>query len=97
MNKKYKFDKVVFDRYAIWYMEIPESKSKLGVWRIIDLYPGTRPTKFAFRWKVKGKDKTQEQLDEQILNNAIRNFNKTANVFYNNRTNKEQQNQIQAA
>ena len=68
-NKKYKFEKTVNGRFAIWYMETPTDKSKLGVWKIIDLYPRTRPTKFAFRWKVKGHD-------EQILGNAIRYFNK---------------------
>ena len=75
-NKKYKIEKVVNGRYAIWYIETPNDRGKLGVWKIIDLYPGTRPTKFAFRWKVKGHDKTQEQLDEQILEKAIRFFNK---------------------
>lgn len=49
MNKKYKFDRLMFDRYAVWYMETPKDKSKLGVWKIIDCCPGTRPTKFAFR------------------------------------------------
>lgn len=86
MNKKYKFDRLMFDRYAVWYMETPKDKSKLGVWKIIDCFPGTRPTKFAFRWKVKGKDKTQEQLDEQILSNATRNFYKPTNVFRGNRS-----------
>ena len=81
MSKKYNFNKMVYDRYAVWYMETPKDKSKLGVWKIIDLYPGTKPTRFAFRWKVKGKDKTQEQLDEQVLNNAIKNFNRPMNVF----------------
>ena len=80
MNKKYKFDRLMFDRYAVWYMETPKDKSKLGVWN-----PGTKPTKFAFRWKVKGKDKTQEQLDEQILSNATRNFYKPTNTFCGNR------------
>lgn len=74
MNKKYKMEKVVNGRFAVWYMDIPNDKSKLGVWRIIDLYPGTRPTRFAFRKKVRGKEKTQEQLDEILLGNAIRNF-----------------------
>lgn len=31
MNKKYKFDRLMFDRYAVWYMETPKDKSKLGV------------------------------------------------------------------
>lgn len=74
MNKRYKIDKVINERWAVWYMEFPKDKSKLGIWRIIDLYPGTRPTRFAIRWKVKGKEKTQEQLDEQIIAGAIKNF-----------------------
>ncbi len=76
MNKKYNIQKVVNNRYAVWYMDTPKDRTKLGVWKIIDLYPGSRPTKFAFRWRVKGKEKTQEQLDEIILGNAIRYFNR---------------------
>ena len=86
MNKKYKFDRLIFDRYAVWYMEISKDKSKLGVWKIIDCFPGTKPTKFAFRWKAKDKNKIQEQLDEQILNNTTRNFYKSNNIFRGNRT-----------
>lgn len=84
MNKKYRFDRLIFNRYAVWYMETPKDKSKLGVWKIIDCFPGTKPTKFAFRWKVKDKDKTQEQLDEQILNNATKNFCKSTNISRGN-------------
>lgn len=83
MNKKYKIDKIVNGRYAVWYMDIPNNKSKLGVWRIIDLYSGTRETRFTFRKKVKGTEKTQEQLDEQILGGAIRRFYKR-NVYRGN-------------
>ena len=90
MNKKYKFDRLMFDRYAVWYMETPKDRSKLGVWKIIDCYPGTKPTRFAFRWKVKGKDKTQEQLDAQILGNVTRNFYKPTNVFRGNRSTEPQ-------
>ena len=85
MNKFYKFEKVIEDRYAVWYKEILNDKSKLGVWSIIDLYPGTRPTRFAFRWKVRGKEKSQEQLDEQILSGIIRNFYKCTSTFRGNR------------
>lgn len=92
MNKRYKIDRVVNDRWAVWYMGFPNSKSKLGVYRIIDLYPGTRPTRFAFRWKVKGKDKTQEELDAQIINNAIRYFYKGRGGFRGNRSLKRTQN-----
>lgn len=84
MNKKYKIEKVINGRFAVWYMETPADKTKLGVWKIIDLYPGTKPTRFAFRKKVRGTDKTQEQLDEIILGNAIRYFYKT-NTYRGNR------------
>ena len=90
MNKKYKFDRLIFDRYAVWYMETPKDKSKLGVWKIIDCFPGTKPTKFAFRWKAKDKNKIQEQLDEQILNNTTRNFYKSNNIFCENRSTENQ-------
>lgn len=93
MNKKYKFDRLIFDRYAVWYMEIPKDKNKLGVWKIIDCFPGTKPTKFVFRWKAKDKNKIQEQLDEQILNNTTRNFYKSNNIFRGNRS---IENQIQS-
>lgn len=76
MSKRYNIEKVVYGRWAVWYMEIPKDRSKLGVWKIIDLYSGTRETRFAFRKRVKGTEKTQEQLDEQILMGAIRRFYK---------------------
>ena len=81
MNKRYKIDKVIDERWAVWYMDFPKDKSKLGIWRIIDLYPGTRPTRFAVRWKVKGAEKSQEQLDEQILAGTIKNFYKNNGGF----------------
>lgn len=75
MSKKYKLQNVINDRYVVSYMETPKDKSKIGVWKIVDVYLASKPTRYAFRWRVKGKDKTQEQLDEQILENAIRGFN----------------------
>ena len=78
--KKYKIDRVVNERWAVWYMEIPKSRNKLGMYRIIDLYSGTRETRFAPRWKVKG-DKTQEVFDNQLIFRAIRNFYKDPNQF----------------
>ena len=84
MNKFYKFEKVIEDRYAVWYKETPKDKGKLGVWSIIDLYPGTRPTRFAFRWRVRGKEKSQEQLDEQILAGIIKNFDRCINTYRGN-------------
>ena len=86
MNKKYKFNRLMFDRYAVWYMETPKDKSKLGVWKIIDCFNGNKQNKFAFRWKAKDKNKIQEQLDEQILNNTTRNFYKSNNIFSGNRS-----------
>jgi len=80
MSKLYKIDRVVDDRWAVWYQEI-NAKGKLGVYKIIDLYPGTRPAKFAFRWKVNGS-KSQEQLDSQIIFNAIKNFYKNNGGFH---------------
>lgn len=79
--KRYNIDRVVNGRWAVWYMDIPRSRNKLGVWRIIDLYSGTRKTKFVFRWKVKG-NKTQEVFDEQLIAGGIRNFYKNKNTFY---------------
>lgn len=76
MSKGYNIEKVVNGRFAVWYKPTPNDWGKLGVWKIIDLNKGNRKTKFAYRWKVKGHEKTQEQLDEQILGNAIRFFNK---------------------
>lgn len=87
MSKKYKIQEVREDRWAVWYQEIG-SKGKLGVYKIIDLYPGTRPAKFAFRWKVNGS-KSQEQLDEQIISNAIRNFYKSSGFRRNGSKNQD--------
>jgi hypothetical protein len=78
--KRYNIDRVINNRWAVWYMEIPHSRNKLGVWKIIDLFPGTRPTKYIFRWKVKGA-KTQEVFDEQLINGCIRNFYRNKNQF----------------
>ncbi len=87
MNKKYKIDRVIDDRYAVWYMDFKNDKGKLGIYRVIDLYPGNRDTRFAIRWKVKGKEKSQEQLDNMIIENAIRKFgNKRGNRFNNRRS-----------
>ncbi len=83
MNKKYNIQTVINGRFAVWYMETPKDRYKLGVWKIIDLSTGTRPTRFAFRKKVKGKEKTQEQLDNILLGNAIRNFYRR-NVYRGN-------------
>ncbi len=83
MNK-YKIDKVAYDRWAIWYKEFPKNKgSRLGVYKIIDLYSGTRNTKFAFRYKPR-EGQTQEQSDNAIINNTIHFFYKSKNTFRGN-------------
>ena len=73
---KYKIEKVMNDRYAVWYMPFPKSKgSRIGVYKIIDLYKTTRETRFAFRYKPR-EGQTQEQSDLAIITNCIRNFYK---------------------
>lgn len=75
MNK-YKIEKVMNDRWAVWYMPFPKRKgSRIGVYKIIDLYKTTRETRFAFRYKPR-EDQSQEQSDLAILTNCIRNFYK---------------------
>lgn len=76
MNKKYEFKETVYDRYAVWYLDFPKKKgSKIGCYRIIDLYKGTRETRFAFRYKPR-EGQTQEQSDVAIISNCIKNFYK---------------------
>jgi len=73
MNK-YVFKEVLYDRWAVWYKDFNKKKgSKIGVYKIIDLYSGTREKKFAFRYLPR-EDQTQEQSDNLILSNATRNF-----------------------
>ena len=84
MSKRYKFEKIINNRYAVWYMETPKDRGKLGVWKVIDLFSGVRTTRYAFRWKVKGHEKTQEQLDEQILIGLIKRFYRK-NIYRGNR------------
>lgn len=74
MNNKYTIEQVINGRWAVWYKNFPNGKYKLGVWKIIDLYSGTREKRFAFKKKVKGTEKTQEQLNEQIVSGTIHRF-----------------------
>lgn len=80
MNK-YKIEKVMYDRWAVWYMgfEKPQGK-KIGVYKIIDLYKNTRETRFAFRYMPR-KGQTQEQSDNAIISAAIHFFYKDKNAF----------------
>ena len=75
MNK-YKIESVLYDRWAVWYKMFPKNKgARIGVYKVIDLYSGTRNTKFAFRYKPR-EGQSQEQSDNLILSNCIRNFYK---------------------
>lgn len=85
MNKKYKIDRIVNDRYAVWRMDFEEEKNKLGIYRIIDLYKGNRDTRFSIRWKARG-NKDQEQLDTLAIENGIKRFgNIRVNRYVNKR------------
>ena len=85
MNKKYKIEKIVNDRWAVWFMDIENSKNKLGVWRIIDLYSGTRNTRFAFKWKPRENSKRPQFTDDQIITHTIKNFYRDNNIFLGNK------------
>ena len=81
MNKFYKIEKVVNDRWAVWYKEFEKRQGhKIGVYAIIDLYPGTRITRYAYRYTPR-EGQTQEQSDNFIINNAINNFYKSKPFF----------------
>ena len=72
---KYIFDRVINERYAVWYKEILNKKGVLGAYKVIDLYPGTREKRFVKRYKAKqGQD--QESLDTKAMYAAIRAFKK---------------------
>lgn len=90
-KSRYDIDRVVNDRWAVWYLPFENNRSKLGCYKIIDLYPGNRTCRFAFRWKVKGTEKTQEELDKQIIDNTIKFFYKgrgyKGNKFYEQQKN----------
>ena len=73
MNK-YKIQEVIRDRYAVWYMPFDKKKGKkIGCYKVVDLYSGTRNTRFAFRYLPR-EGQTQEQSDNLILANCISNF-----------------------
>ena len=83
MNKLYKIEKIVNERYAVWYMNFPKKRgNKIGVYRIIDLYSQNRETRFAFRYLPR-EGQTQEQSDDLIISNSIFNFYKKR-TFLNN-------------
>lgn len=76
---KYTFQEVISDRWAIWYKDFDKRKgNKIGCYKIIDLFSGTREHRLAIRY-VPRKDQTQEQSDGAILSYAI-------HFFYKNKT-----------
>jgi len=84
MNKFYKIDRVVYDRYAVWYKHFdkPEGK-KIGVYKILDLYKGNRKAKVAYRYLPR-KGQSQEQSDNIIISNTIHLFSKSKGGFRGN-------------
>lgn len=86
MNK-YKIDRVMYDRWAVWYkdFEKPEGK-KIGVYKIIDLYSGTREARTTFRYLPR-EGQTQEQSDMAIIVNKIHMFYKSKKMFRGNNNN----------
>ena len=81
---KYKIDRIMYDRWAVWYKEFDKQDGKkIGVYKIIDLYKGTREARTTFRYLPR-TGQTQEQSDEAIINNKIANFYKTKKLFRGN-------------
>ena len=79
MNKKYKLEKIVNDRYTVWYMPFQKKKSsRIGVYKIYDLYKVSKDARFAFRYTAK-EGQSQAMLDDSIISNVITNFNKKPN------------------
>ncbi len=84
MNR-YKIQEIIRDRYAVWYMSFSKKKGKrIGCYKVVDLYSGTRTTRFAFRYLPR-EGQTQEQSDNMILTNCIFNFYRKK-IFMGNRT-----------
>jgi hypothetical protein len=82
---KYKFEKVVNEKYAVWYMAFPKRKgNRIGVYKILDLYKGTRECRFAFRYRPR-EGQTQEQSDNAIIMNCVSNFYRSK-AFMGNRS-----------
>ncbi len=77
---KYKFEKVINDRWSVWYKDIKRRGNKIGVYKVIDLYKGNRTYKYAFRYRPRD-GQTQEQSDSLILAGLINNYYKNKNMF----------------
>lgn len=67
---KYKIDRVIGGRFAIWYKEITNKKNLLGVYKILDLYSNSKEISFARRYKAR-PDQTQEILDNAFISKGI--------------------------
>lgn len=72
---KYQFDRVINDRWSVWYKELPKRGARIGVYKIFDLFAKTRTYRFALRYKPR-ENQTQEASDIAILMNGIHNFYK---------------------
>lgn len=83
MNR-YKIKEIKDERWAIWYMDFPKRRgSKIGCYKIIDLFKTTREKKFAFRYLPR-EGQTQEESDNLIISYAIKNFYKRKVYMGNN-------------
>ena len=79
MNKKYKLEKIINDRYVVWYMPFPKKKgNRIGVYKIYDLYSTARNARFAFRYTAR-EGQSQLMSDDNIISTTIANFNKKPN------------------
>ena len=82
---KYQFKTVLYDRWAVWYKDFEQKKgNRIGCYKIIDLYAGTREHRLAIRYTPR-KDQTQEQSDNAIIGYAIHSFYKRK-IYMGNRT-----------
>lgn len=67
---KYKIDRVIGGRYAVWYKDIEDKKNLLGVYKILDLYSSSKNTSFARRYKAR-PNQTQETIDSTFISKGI--------------------------
>lgn len=67
---KYKIDRVIGERFAVWYKEIKDKKNLLGVYRILDLYSSSKNISFAKRYKAR-QGQTQEAADSIFISKGI--------------------------
>jgi len=79
MNKNYTVDRIVNDRYVVWYMPFQKKKgNKIGVYKIFDLYTSKKNAKFAFRYTAR-EGQSQVMSDESIISTTIASFTRKTN------------------